>query len=124
MNSFININNITGNSNSIVISGKQNEVNYGSKKTNNGEWKEARKCVEKDENLNEKQKEILKKILSKAEESPSAEGQQATRNDFQTFVDCAGKTAEKIVKAFQRSNQWQSILEYPSKRLKQPDTKL
>ena len=54
MNSFININNITGNSNSIVISGKQNEVNYGSKKTNNGEWKEARKCVEEDENLNEK----------------------------------------------------------------------
>lgn len=70
MNSFININNITGNSNSIVISGKQNEVNYGSKKTNNGEWKEARKCVEEDENLNEKQREILKKILSKAEESP------------------------------------------------------
>ena len=72
MNSFININNITGNSNSIVISGKQNEVNYGSKKTNNGEWKEARKCVEEDENLNEKQREILKKILSKAEESPSS----------------------------------------------------
>ena len=109
MNPFININNITGNSNSIVISGKQNEVNYGSKKTNNGEWKEARKCVEKDENLNEKQREILKKILSKAEESPSAEGQQATRNDFQTFVDCAGKTAEKIVKAFSKIK---SVAEY------------
>lgn len=109
MNSFININNITGNSNSIVISGKQNEVNYGSKKTNNGEWKEARKCVEEDENLNEKQREILKKILSKAEESPSAEGQQATRNDFQTFADCAGKTAEKIVKAFSKIK---SVAEY------------
>lgn len=79
------------------------------KKTNNGEWKEARKCVEEDENLNEKQREILKKILSKAEESPSAEGQQATRNDFQTFVDCAGKTAEKIVKAFSKIK---SVAEY------------
>lgn len=70
MNSFININNITGNSNSIVISGKQNEVNYGSKKTNNGEWKEARKCVEEDENLNEKQREILKKSYPKQKKAP------------------------------------------------------
>lgn len=71
MNSFININNITRNSNSIVISGKQNEVNYGSKKTNNGEWKEARKCVEEDENLNEKQKEILKKSYPKQKKALS-----------------------------------------------------
>ena len=37
MNSFINMNSITGNSKSIVISGKQNEGNYGSKKTKNVE---------------------------------------------------------------------------------------
>ena len=68
-----------------------------------GDWQEARKYVNEDRNLNGRQKEILNKILSEAENSGySQEKKENSQNKFRDFVDCAGKTAEQIVKTLSK----------------------
>ena len=100
---LINITTVQHNTGSTVIIGDNSTVENSSQRISKGDWQEARKYVNEDRNLNGRQKAILNKILSEAENSGySQEKKENSQNKFRDFVDCAGKTAEQIVKTLSR----------------------
>ena len=94
---LINITTVQHNTGSTVIIGDNSTVENSSQRISKGDWQEARKYV------NGRQKAILNKILSEAENSGySQEKKENSQNKFRDFVDCAGKTAEQIVKTLSK----------------------
>ena len=100
---LFNITTMNHNIGSTVIMGENNIVENASQRISKGDWQEARNYVNEDNTLSDKQKEILKDILSEAENSGNShEKRENSKNKFRNFVDCAGKTAEQIVKALSK----------------------
>lgn len=94
---LINITTVQHNTGSTVIIGDNSTVENSSQRISKGDWQEARKYVNEDRNLNGRQKEILNKILSEAENSGySQEKKENSQNKFRDFVDCAGKPQNRL----------------------------
>lgn len=101
--SLFNITTMNHNIDSTLVMGENNTVENGSQRISKGDWREARKYVNEDKDLSDRQKEILKEILSEAENSgDSHEKRESSKSKFRNFVDCAGKTADQIIKTLSK----------------------